>query len=141
MQRFLLSISISLLFLLALPLHAQQTFFPDSAGSRMKYNATIEMRKGYLSGICILANDEGIVKGALFNEFGISALDFTYFPKCDKVKLNGVIQILNKWYIKKVLKKDLLQLMKNLQQGIGTYRDEKFKIDYHFTLLKDATEE
>ncbi len=142
MQKFLVSISIVLLSLLALPLHAQQEcLFPDSAGSKVRYNATIEMAKGYVSGVCIMVNDEGIIKGSLFNEFGISAIDFTYQPDTKKVKLLSVIKMLNKWYIKKVLRKDLVQVMENLSKGISSYHDKKYKIDYNFTVLKDAAEE
>ncbi len=115
--------------------------FPDSLGERVKYDATIEMKKGYLSGICILLRKEEGVRGCLFNEFGISALDFIYYPDKEKVKLEGVIEMLDKWYIKKVLRKDLALLMKNLQQGIGTYRDEKYKINYKFSLLKEDAED
>lgn len=139
MQKFLISISISLFFLLALPMQAQ-SLLPDTLGARVKYEATIEMKSGYLSGICVMVKNERDIKGCLFNEFGISALDFTYFPDCKKIKLDGVIKMLNKWYIKKVLKKNLLQLMENLQQGISTYHDEKYKINYNFLLLRDATE-
>ncbi len=142
MQKFLVSISIALLSLMALPLHARQShLFPDSAGTKVRYNATIEMAKGYVSGVCIMVNDEGIIKGSLFNEFGISAIDFTYDPDTKKVKLLSVIKMLNKWYIKKVLKKDLVQVMENLSKGIPSYQDKKYKIDYNFTVLKDAAEE
>lgn len=142
MEKFFVSISIVLLSIMALPLYAQQEIlFPDSVGSKMRYNATIEMPKGYVSGVCIMVNDNGVVKGSLFNEFGISAIDFTYESKKKKVKLLAVIQMLNKWYIKKVLKKDLVQVMDNLSKGISFYHDKKYKIDYDFTILKDATEE
>ncbi len=56
----------------------------------MKYNASIEMKKGYLSGICILIRDKDGYKGSIFNEFGISVLDFTYQPVTGKVKLENV---------------------------------------------------
>ena len=135
MQKFLISISILLFFLLALPIQAQ-SLLPDTFGARVKYETTIEMKSGYLSGICVMIKNEKDIKGCLFNEFGISALD----PDRKKIKLDGVIKMLNKWYIKKVLKKNLLQLMDNLQQGICTYHDEKYKINYNFLLLRDATE-
>ncbi len=142
MERYLLSISIFLLSLLATPVMGQsKTVFPDSTGQKVKYNATIEMKKGYLSGVCMLVNDGENIKGCLFNEFGISALDFTYNPSRDKVKLVNVIKMLDKWYIRKVLKKDLVQLMHNLAKGIPTYQDKRFNIDYKFTVLEDATEE
>ncbi len=142
MPKYLLSISLFLLSLFALPAGAKKVAtFPDSAGQKVKYNATIEMQKGYLSGICILANDGTSVNGCLFNEFGISALDFTYQPERGKVKILSVIKMLDKWYIKRVLKRDLAQLMQNLAKGIADYHDTKYKIDYHFTVLQDATPE
>lgn len=117
--------------------------YPISDGIKVRYEATIEMKKGYLSGICVLFNDAGIIKGSLFNEFGISAIDFSYDPKLRKVKLYNVIQMMNKWYIKRVLRNDLALLMQNLEQGIGEYRDEKYKINYKFSVLKgtDVIEE
>lgn len=125
--------------MLSKPLMAQ-TWFPDKDGCKVKYNAVIEMKKGYMSGICIMLNEAGVVKGSLFNEFGISALDFTYQPGRKKVKLLNVMNLLDKWYIKRVLKKDLVQLMAHLQQGMGEYRDERFKINYKFTLLEEKPE-
>lgn len=112
--------------------------YPVSDGIKVRYEATIEMKKGYLSGICVLLNDAGIIKGSLFNEFGISAIDFAYDPKQHKVKLYDVIQMMNKWYIKRVLRKDLALLLENLRQGISEYRDEKYQINYKFTVLKNA---
>lgn len=141
--------SISLLGLLSLfpllPISAQdiadQHPLPDSIGSKMKYNATIEMKKGYLSGICILIRDKDGYKGSIFNEFGISVLDFTYQPVTGKVKLENVIQLLDKWYIKRLLKQDLSQVIKNLQKGISIYDNKKYKIHYQFTELEETMEE
>lgn len=142
MRKYLLSISISLLALLSCPVHAQRSLtFPDSIGDRVKYNATIEMKKGYISGVCILVNDENMVKGCIFNEFGISAIDFTYQLEQRKVKLVNVIKMLNKWYIKRILKRDLAQVMENLSKGIMNYHDKKYNIDYNFSILKDVAEE
>lgn len=142
MRRFLVSISVVAASLFTVPVSAQKPrLYPDSIGGKVKCNATIEMKKGYVSGICMLVNDGGVVRGSLFNEFGISALDFAYYPESDKVKLGDVMKMLNRWYIKKVLKRDLKQLLKNLKQGVGTYRDEKYKIDYSFTPLNDEAEE
>lgn len=147
MPKFLVFISF-LLWGMLVPVSAQtatlegpKSYFPDTVGAKVKYSATIEMRKGYVSGICVLLNDEGCIKGCLFNEFGISALDFVYFPDKHKVKLVSVIKMLNKWYIKKVLKADIAQVMELLRQGKTCYRNERFKIDYNFTLLEDDSEE
>lgn len=110
------------------------------AQTKQRYAATIEMKKGYLSGICILAAEEGGYRACLFNEFGISALDFTYQPDKRKVKLEHVIKMMDKWYIRRVLKHDLVYVVENLLQGIPTYTNEKYHIKYQFTLL-NATEE
>lgn len=128
------------MLMLARPVMAQ-TWFPDNEGGKVRYNAVIEMKKGYMSGVCILANDGGLVKGSLFNEFGISALEFIYRSDTQKVKLLSVIKMLDKWYIKRVLKKDLAQLMEQLRQGKGEYKNERFKINYKFTLLEEEQEE
>lgn len=142
MRNFLVSVSVAAMCLTTLPVSAQQAqLYPDSIGHRVKCNAAIEMKKGYLSGVCMLVNDGGVVRGSIFNEFGISAIDFTYYPEKDKVKLGEVIRMLNRWYIRKVLKKDLRLLINNLRQGIGIYRDEKYNIEYKFTPLNDETEE
>lgn len=147
MPKFLVSISF-LLWGMFVPISAQtaqheasRSYFPDTVGAKVKYSATIEMRKGYVSGICVLLKDAGCVKGCLFNEFGISALDFIYYPDRHKVKLLSVIKMLNKWYIKKMLKADMTKVMELLQQGKVTYRNDRYKIDYNFTLLEDDTEE
>lgn len=128
-----------------LPISAQdiadQHPLPDSIGSKMKYNASIEMKKGYLSGICMLIRDKDGYKGSIFNEFGISVLDFTYQPVTGKVKLENVIQLLDKWYIKRLLKQDLSQVIKNLQKGISIYDNKKYKIHYQFTKLEETMEE
>ena len=112
----------------------------DSIGSKMKYNATIEMKKGYLSGICMLIRDKDGYKGSIFNEFGISVLDFTYQPVTGKVKLENVIQLLDKWYIKRLVKQDLSQVIKNLQKGISIYDNKKYKIHYQFTEMEETME-
>ncbi len=137
MQRYLQSISILLFFLLSMPVKSQNQVFPNSVGQKVKYNALIEMKKGYLSGICILANDGEKIKGCLFNEFGISAIDFIYNPIKKKVRLVNVIKMFDKWYIKKILKKNLVQVMECLSRGVYDYTDNRYKIDYHFKVLKD----
>lgn len=141
MRALLLFVSGLLLTFCSLKVQAQQRLFPVEEGERKKYNALIEMPKGYLSGICVLLKEDGVVKGCVFNEFGISALDFTYSPEKDKVKLHSVISMMNKWYIKKVLKRDLRQLFHEMQEGNTTYQDAKYKINYQFTPLKEDAQE
>ena len=119
--------------LLALPISVQaQTTFPSADGERAKYAAYIEMPKAYVSGICVLLQEDGLIKGSLFNEFGITALDFTYNPQRDKIKLHSVIKMMDKWYIRKVLKKDLRQVMKTLKEGQTEYTNQRRHIVYRF---------
>jgi len=146
MQKFLLLISILVLSFFSMSLMAQeetepdQQPFVDSIGSRVKYAATIELKKGYISGICVLGSEAEAYHGVFFNEFGITAMEFTYQPAKKKLKLVNVIKMLDKWYIKRVLKKDLAHVVDNLLNGISTYKDEKYHINYKFTLLQDNDE-
>jgi hypothetical protein len=132
MRSCLLFISL-LLSVLTSRLYAQTTFPAD--GESIRYTAYIEMEKGYVSGICILHRDGDTVHGSLFNEFGITALDFTYRLEKKKVKLHTVMPMMSKWYIRKVLKKDLRQLMTGLQNGETTWKDERYHIEYQLTPL------
>ncbi len=72
-----------------------------------KMSFRMEMRKGYLSGILITAETDESIKGSMVNEFGISAIDFTYTKRKNKVKLLNVISFLDKWYIRRVLGNDI----------------------------------
>lgn len=132
MRSCLLFISL-LLSVLTSRLYAQTTFPAD--GESIRFTAYIEVEKGYVSGICILHRDGDTVHGSLFNEFGITALDFTYRLERKKVKLHTVMPMMNKWYIRKVLKKDLRQLMTGLQNGETTWKDERYHIEYQLTPL------
>ena len=120
-----------LLMAMAVPAHAQDTF--PRAGTDMQYSTAIETPRAYISGICILQNDGSEVRGSLFNEFGISALDFTYYIASHKVKLHSVAKMLDKWYIRRVLRKDLGQLMARLEQGITEYENTKHHLRYRLT--------
>ena len=117
MQRFLRSISILLLSLSSVVVRAQefvasdQQPLRDSIGCKMKYATTIEMSKGYLSGISVVVRETDVYRGVIFNEFGITALEFTYHPSAKKVKL---------------------------VQVISTYEDGKYHIKYVFSLMHDS---
>ncbi len=139
MRNFLLSISLfSLSQLCPLPTKAQ-AIFPDSIGKKVRYSALIEMPKAYISGVCILVRDFTEVKGSVFNEFGISAIDFSYHMKKDKVKIISVMNMIDKWYIRKVLKAGLRTLLHCLQKGETHYNDKKYKLDYTFIPMKEDT--
>ena len=117
-----------------------QVCFPSTQGEKAKYSAYIDMPQGYVSGVCVLFNEGTVIRGSLFNEFGITALNFSYDIKKEKIKLYSVVKLMDKWYIKKILKKDLKQLMKCLQKGESVYQDEKYHITYSFSTLNTEEE-
>ncbi len=143
MRKYLLLISILLLSLASLTVQAQDSLIVqqapllDSIGCKTKYATTIELSKGYLSGITIMVREADVYHGVLFNEFGITALEFTYQPQTKKVELIEVIAMLDKWYIRRVLKNDLQHVMENLMKGNPTYKDEKYHISYKFSVMSN----
>lgn len=139
-QTYLASISIFLLSMLSFS-GAAQSLLPQEDGSRTKFTTTIEMPKGYVSGICVIMLEGDMLKGSIFNEFGITAMDFTYQIQKEKVKLISVFPMLNKWYIKRVLKKDLKAVIKGLEQGKTTYENTRRHILYQFLPLSNAETE
>lgn len=141
MPRHLQSVSLALLlWLVSISMHAKCFSIPEEEGEKCRYAVQIDFKKAYISGIGILMMQDGIINGTVFNEFGVSALSFTYNPEKEKVKLQHVFSKLNKWYIKKVLKRDLVQLIKQLQNDQTTYRDERFDITYNFSPLQTENE-
>ena len=143
MRKYLLLISILLLSLASLTVQArdslivQQAPLSDSIGCKTRYATTIELSKGYLSGITIMVREADVYHGVLFNEFGITALEFTYQPQTKKVELIEVIAMLDKWYLRRVLKNDLQHVMENLMKGNPTYKDEKYHISYKFSVMSN----
>lgn len=123
-----------------------QAMFPSGEEERMRYSAYIEMPKGYISGIMILKKVKrkkgkkvkgGEVRGCFFNEFGLTAMDFTYYPDKRKVKLGSVINMLDKWYIRRVIRKDLTHLMSRLEEGDSCYVNERQRITYRVEVMSD----
>ena len=133
-KRFFLFLA---LLLCANSLSAQQ-LLPAEDGERKQFSTYIEMPGGYVSGICILIRDGQQIKGSIFNEFGISAIDFSYDEQRDKVKLYEVVKMLNRWYIKRVLRRDLRELIHQMQQGKPEYTDIKHNISFKLSPLNDT---
>jgi len=101
----------------------------------------IETPKAYVSGICILLQDDQIVRGSIINEFGVTALSFSYYPDKEKVKLHQVVRPMDKWYIRRVLRKDLCHLLNLMRENVYIYTDTKYKITYKFTPLEVTDDE
>lgn len=140
LQRYLLSVSL-LLVSAGVCGPKAQVLFPLSEGERIKSAALIEMPNGYISGICVLLHEGNTIRGCLFNEFGITAIEFCYDLRTGKVKLYSVIKAIDKWYIRKVLRKDLAQVMLTLQRGERQYINRRFHIAYHFTPIGEEVQE
>lgn len=72
-----------------------------------RYGFEMSMQKGGLTGVALTRLDNNAIYGSIINEFGVSALDFTYDIRRGKVKLNHLVSFLDKWYIRRVLRADL----------------------------------
>lgn len=130
-------ISVSLLLNALLTLADAQSLLPQSVGEKARFTAVIEMPKGYMSGICVLLCDGDLIKGSMFNDFGITFMDFTFNQRKDKVKLLSVQKMMDKWYIRKILRRDLRLLFHAMREGKGEYRDGKYKMLFRFTQLTE----
>ena len=127
----------ALMLIEPLSIMAQLTY-PANEGDKVRYNLQVEIRNSFLSGICIMVNNDGIIASSIVNEFGISLMDFTYSERKDKVKIRNTIKPLDRWYIKRLLKRSLRGMLKAMKSGDTEYIDEKNRIKYVFTLNNEA---
>lgn len=128
---------VSLLLSPALSLKSQ-SLLPSPSGETLRYDASIELPRGYLSGVCIMRRDSTALKGSIVNEFGISAMDFIYDERKDRVRLLSVMKMLDRWYIRRTLRKDLRRLIQAMNGGKDEYRNERRRITYRFTPMADS---
>ena len=128
---------VSLLLSSALSLKAQ-SLLPSPSGEASRYEAYIELPRGYLSGVCIMRCAGDTLRGSIFNEFGVSAMDFVYDRQKDRVRLLSVMKMMDRWYIRRTLRSDLRQLFKSMNAGEGEYRNERRHILYRFTPMADS---
>lgn len=105
----------------------------------MRYSVLIDMPKAYLSGVCVMRR-EGTVQGTVFNEFGVTSLSFHYDPVRQKVRLHYLVAMMDKWYIRRVLRRDLLRLLQQLEQGETRYENTRQHITYVMTPIYDTQE-
>lgn len=119
-----------------------QSLLPKSEGQLVRLNASINFKRGGMTGICAFRLDGDELKGSLFNEFGISALDFTCQRKKEKLRIVSAISMLNKWYIKRVLRQDLMHVVDALGRGDTSYVNVRRHITYQFSRMpQNDTEE
>lgn len=119
MRRCLIIISMLCFWGLSL-CHAQNmemtdTYTNDSTTSR-EYHLFMQIKGHDITGICVMdfLSEEDIV-GTIMNEFGVKAFDFTF--NNGKIKVFHVVGPLNKWYIRKILRKDFSFILSGIRQG------------------------
>lgn len=106
MRRFLIFLS-SIIALLGSNAMAQEADSAIELSQLKRYAFQIETKGGYVSGILLVSDSPDVLNGSMVNEFGVSAIDFSYSKPKDKIKLLNVVSFLNKWYIKRVLSNDI----------------------------------
>lgn len=114
---------------------AQELTFPVDSTANVVYSMQIDFKNAYVSGICVLVKEDNIIKSSIVNEFGVSIIDFVYKIKKDKVELKYVMNSLDKWYLKRVLRKDLKEIMHIMQNGGTEYVNNKRGLKYSFSLM------
>jgi hypothetical protein len=117
-----------------------QSTYPVNDGDKVHYNLQIEIRESCLSGICIMVNNEGTIASSIINEFGISLIDFTYSEKKNRIKIHSIIKPLNRWYIKRFIKRSLKEMINIMKSGGTEYIDNKNRIRYFITLNNETQE-
>ena len=87
---------------------------------RLEYAMRLEVKKIDITGILVLKQTaEGEIRGAMMNEFGVSALNLMVTPDRRKVTLLNVSPLLNKWYIKRAIRADMKYLFRASKSDIG----------------------
>lgn len=131
MRRCLLSISLALLTCLSCL--AQES--ADSVVSR-EYNLLMQVRGQELTSICMMnVSADGSVVGTVVNEMGMKAFDFTY--ERGKAKVLNVVAFLDKWYIRRVLRKDLAYILPRLEADKECHYERRW-ITYTFTPIYET---
>ena len=105
-HRFSKLISLVVLCLLSLDIMAQGPFHLDKDGRGM-YNLEMNFRGHAITGITVIQKEQYEVRGTVVNQMGLKAFDFIYNDTRQKVELHNVIKMMNRWYIRRVLRRDL----------------------------------
>lgn len=140
--------SISFVFF-SLSCWAQALEVSDSCAN--KYTVSISFRGVLLTGLCIVRANSNEVVGSVINEFGIKAFDFIFSKDNGKTRLQNVIKMMNKWYVKKVISADLSTILRSnnsdkqmkrrtiiKDNGILTLNNNKYDISYKFQPINDT---
>lgn len=77
---------------------------------RQQFAVTIAARGVELTGVCVVKTGADGSRGTLVNEFGVHALDFLLTADRRRVRLLNVVAQLDRWYIRRVVRRDLQHL-------------------------------
>lgn len=135
MKRFILFISTIVVSFTIGTAWAQKSGFLKNEGDKTTYTVMIDFSKAYISGVGVFVRQEQKIVGSVFNEFGVSVLSFSYDTQKGKTKILNTIGFLKKWYIKRVLKRDINSLMNVFDSSGAVYHNEKRNITYTFSPL------
>ena len=133
---------IYLLFVLCSSLN----IFAQGQGRMDRYKVQIDIQEAYLSGVCIIRDVEGLLTGAVVNEFGVSAVTFRYNKTKDKVKILSLAAAMKRPGVKVLLKNDLRNIMREYclsEVGFKTvyiYENPKYRMKYNFTPIDYETD-
>ena len=104
------------------------------------YRVNIEIGKGYISGICAVQQrgEERIL--SVVNEFGVSALTCLATNKRKPLRIVSILKPLDKFYIKRVLRQDLSEILPRLlgaDKEEVKHKNKRYGISYHFTPISE----
>lgn len=105
--------------------------------SSYRYSVQININRAGISGVCMMREVSDNVLGAIINEFGLSMLSFNYDSDRNRARIVDIAPQLDKWYIKKVLRRDLKKIIPQITQKdikeVFRYCNVKQQIEYIFT--------
>lgn len=125
-----------------------------SAQELRRYTLHIDLPKGgHVSGVCLIRMEGDRGAMSVVNEFGIKAFDAVCPGPRGRVKLSNVMPLLDKWYIRRVLAKDMSVLfrptrrlprrrtLERREDGTLVLANKRFKITYRLKPLEDDAAE
>ena len=85
-----------------------------------------------ITGIMVLKLEGDTLRGTVLNEFGVRAFDVEGLPGHKKLKVSNVIKPLNKWYIRRLLSRDIFHLLRSDSLSYSSKR-----VSYSLSYLND----
>lgn len=114
-----------------------QNLLPTVCGQECLYNVQMDMKRGSMTGVCMMICDSVGVQASVVNEFGVGLMSFTYETEKDKVRLHSVFRKMDRWYIRRTLQRDLRKLIHGMKEGRDSYVNRRRGITYTFTPITE----